>query len=147
MSNSLDSQKKKIVAMTDGGARGNPGPAAIGVYIADQSGKELARFGRRIGESTNNTAEYLAVIAALLFLKEKWGQGNFSEVGKVEFLLDSNLVVNQLNGNYKIKQKHLMELALRVKSLEKEIGASIIYRHIPREQNRTADLLVNQALD
>lgn len=127
-----------LIIHTDGGARGNPGPAAIGVVI-EQSGKTIAAFGKTIGETTNNVAEYTAVIEALCYLKK--------EYEKIDFFLDSTLVVNQLNGLFKIKQPHLRELLLKVRALEQKVGGTITYTAVRREQNVQADLLVNEALD
>ncbi|MCL5090951.1 MAG: ribonuclease HI family protein [Patescibacteria group bacterium] len=90
---------------TDGGARGNPGPAAIGVYIEDEKGEALLKHGKKIGYATNNVAEYQAVIEALTWLKE-----SSLELSQVDFFLDSSLVVNQLNGVFRIKENHLRDL-------------------------------------
>lgn len=132
----------KLIIHTDGGARGNPGPAAIGVVIAETNNLILTRFGKRIGETTNNVAEYTGVIEALKKVKslEK-------EIEKIDFFLDSTLVVNQLNGLFKIKDEKLRNLLFQVRSLEQEVGGSIYYHVIPREKNEQADFLVNQALD
>ena len=123
---------------TDGGARGNPGPAAIGVVVKGEQGKIIHEFGRTIGETTNNVAEYQAVIAALEWIKTRPRQ-------EINFYLDSTLVVHQLKGEWKIKQDHLKPLAGEVHRLE--AGLSITYTAIPREQNIRADALVNRALD
>ena len=128
---------------TDGGARGNPGPAAIGVVIETER-KILHQFGKTIGDTTNNVAEYTAVIEALTYLKEL--RGKRYEL-RIHFLLDSKLVVEQLNGNYKIKDSKLRELSFKVRTLEQEVRGVITYSVIPREKNKQADLLVNQALD
>ncbi|RJR25573.1 reverse transcriptase-like protein [Candidatus Microgenomates bacterium] len=136
--------KKDYFIKTDGGARGNPGPAAIGIFIKDSEGHELLKKGEKIGETTNNVAEYLAVVKALEWLKENIEKRS---LGKIFFDLDSSLVVNQLNGIFKIKEAHLRELVLKIKTLENEVGGNIFYRHIPREENRAADALVNSALD
>lgn len=129
-----------VVVHTDGGARGNPGPAAIGVAIA-VDGKKIAEFGKRIGEATNNVAEYTAVVEALTFLK------NQKLDGKTEFFLDSKLVVEQLNGRFKVKEPTLRGLLMKIRILESEIQGKITYQLIPREQNTRADFLVNRALD
>lgn len=134
---------KKIIVNTDGGARGNPGPAAIGFYIRDEEGNEIAKVGEKIGKATNNVAEYLAVIFAL-----EWIVRNLeTETLSIGFYLDSNLVVNQLNGIFKIKEGHLRELFFRIKILEQQIKGDISYHHISRKQNFVADSLVNSALD
>lgn len=126
---------------TDGGARGNPGPAGIGVVI-EKNGKLLAEFGEKIGETTNNVAEYTAVMKALQFLQSKGEQ-----VGEITFVLDSLLVVNQLMGTFKIKDAKLQILAAQVKSLEQILGGKVIYTAVRRELNTRADFFVNQALD
>jgi len=126
---------------TDGGARGNPGPAAIGVVI-ETEGKILHQFGKTIGDTTNNVAEYIAVIEALQYILTM----NF-EPRTMTFLLDSKLVVEQLNGRFKIKDMKLRELSLKIKILEQEVGGVITYTAVPREKNTQADLLVNKALD
>lgn len=133
--------KKKLIVFTDGGARGNPGPAAIGVVIKEENGKDVRRFGKYIGETTNNVAEYKAVIEALTYIKQQ------GKDFRIVFFLDSQLVASQLSGLYKIKKAHLQELVLKIKILEQEAGGDISYRIIPRENNGEADSLVNQALD
>lgn len=132
----------KLIIHTDGGARGNPGPAAIGVVIADEQGKKIYEFGKTIGETTNNVAEYTAVVEALRAMKEK-----IQAFTVADFFLDSTLVVNQVNGLFKVKDARLRSLLSQVRILEQEIGGEIRYRAIPREQNRRADFLVNRALD
>lgn len=131
----------KLVVHTDGGARGNPGPAAVGVIVSDEHGKKIIEFGKAIGEATNNIAEYTAVIESLKAIKQKVG-----ESPDIEFYLDSILVVNQLNGLFKIKNPTLRSLATEVRILEQEVGGSVHYNAVSREQNRRADFLVNQAL-
>ncbi len=131
----------KLIIHTDGGARGNPGPAAVGVVIQTET-KIIAEFGKTIGETTNNVAEYTGIIEALEFIKSNLGSKH-----EIQFYLDSTLVVNQLNGLFKIKDARLRELVMTIRFLEEEIGGKIMYSSIPREQNRRADLLVNQAID
>ncbi len=134
----------QLTIHTDGGARGNPGPAAIGVVI-EQERKTIAQFGTYIGKATNNVAEYQAVIEAL-----NWVLNHAQDVNKasgLDFFLDSTLVVNQLNGTFKIKNANLRLLLAKIRLLEQETGKTIYYSYVPREQNKKADLLVNQALD
>lgn len=138
---------KKLTIFTDGGARGNPGPAAIGVVIKDEKGKNLAQIYRKIGETTNNVAEYTAVVAALEWLRENLTITQLSDETMINFYLDSTLVVNQLNGLFKVKEGHLRDLLLKVRMLEQEINKEIRYFSVPREKNREADFLVNKALD
>ncbi|KKU82476.1 MAG: Ribonuclease H [Microgenomates group bacterium GW2011_GWA2_47_8] len=127
---------------TDGGARGNPGPAAVGVVIESEK-TLITEFGKRIGETTNNVAEYTAVIEAL-----KKVESLKSKVEReIHFFLDSNLVVQQLNGKFKVKDGKLRELLIAVRMLEQEVGGKVSYGYVPREQNQRADFLVNKALD
>ena len=134
---------KKVIIYTDGGARGNPGPAAIGFVVYDSQKKPLTKGSHFIGEATNNVAEYSGVIYAL-----KWLIKNKPAALKgINFFLDSLLVVNQLNGLYKIKNAKLRNLAIEIRSLENTIGGNVLYRFVPREENKVADSLVNQALD
>lgn len=179
-----------LVIHTDGGARGNPGPAAIGVEIKEADTDHIfAKISRKIGTTTNNVAEYAAVVAALIWLKDNLGRtpkqpghdSNFGcatkgrnpdmignePLGKISrnlreevlsstsqevkpiihFYSDSTLVVNQINGLFKVKEGHLREFLLQVRQLESEIPADIYYSVIPRQKNRDADFLVNLALD
>jgi len=140
----------EIIIHTDGGARGNPGPAAIGVYI-EQNGEVIGSFGKTIGETTNNVAEYTAVIEALQYVK---GLKMKDQGLKINFFLDSLLVVNQLNGLFKIKDNKLRELSLKIRTLEQDLSAGrqgsgivITYQAVRREFNKEADALVNKALD
>lgn len=128
----------KLQIFTDGGARGNPGPAGIGVVI--WSGNELVgRHKKYIGEATNNQAEYRAVILAL----EEAGKLGAAEL---EFFLDSELVVKQINREYKVKDKDLASLFVQVWNLS--LGfKKVIFKHVPREKNKEADKLVNEAID
>ena len=150
----------KLIVHTDGGSRGNPGPAATGVVIerisgggkletTSGSGTEIARFGTRIGETTNNVAEYTAVIEAMTYIHDMTASDSPQDREHliIEFYLDSTLVVNQLNGLFKVKDATLRGLLMRVRVLEQETGGKVTYHAIPREQNRRADFLVNQALD
>lgn len=145
-----------IIVHTDGGARGNPGRAAIGVVIEriqnSQSGgkkEKITEIAKTIGESTNNVAEYRAVVEALEYLNAYFSKNSqkWTESIQIQFFLDSTLVVNQLNGRFKVKEPTLRELLMRVRLLEGDMKRSITYHVIPREQNMRADLLVNRALD
>lgn len=124
---------------TDGGSRNNPGPAAAGFVIRDRDGKLLKKYGKYLGRATNNEAEYQALI---LGLREVASRG----FKQVRCFLDSSLAVNQLNGVFKIKEARLRELVFKVKALERKFAA-VSYEHVPREQNREADELVNKALN
>ncbi len=136
--------KNSVLVHTDGGARGNPGPAAIGVVIeSDLTGKK--EFGEYVGETTNNEAEYRAVIFALKKLKSLIGSEKSGE-NHVEFLLDSELVVKQLNKKYKLKDKNIQNFFIEIHNLTIDFG-QVVFTHIPREENREADRIVNQVLD
>lgn len=130
----------------DGGARGNPGPAAIGFVVKDHTGHLLHQHSEVIGTATNNVAEYRAVLSALDWLIQQLAASRYT-LDAVDFFLDSALVVNQLNGRFKIKSAHLRDLIVQVKILESKLTAPITYTAIPRSQNSQADSLVNLALD
>lgn len=130
---------------TDGGSRGNPGPAATGVYIADENNKQVGGFGNLLGVTTNNVAEYKAVIQALDWIIEN--KKSLAENAKICFFLDSKLVCSQIIGLFKVKNVGLKDLLLDVRDREGQICLPMYYKHIPREQNAKADVYVNQALD
>lgn len=130
---------------TDGGARGNPGPAGIGAVIADEEGKVLKEISAYIGEQTNNYAEYEALIRALGEAKFLFGAALRDM--RVEVMMDSELVVRQLAGIYKVKDKNLKEQFAKVASLRLSDLPNLIFTHVRREANVRADELVNAALD
>lgn len=130
---------------TDGGARGNPGPAAYGFVIYDNLNNIVYEEGKTIGNTTNNVAEYTAVIAALKYLSGRSAVSG--QLSIVRVFLDSQLVAEQLSGRWKIKNETLRNLHFTIKELEKKIGAEIVYKHVRREKNLEADRLVNLALD
>ncbi len=133
----------KLIINTDGAARGNPGPAASSFIVRDSSGQIIVQEGVVLGETTNNVAEYTAVKLAFNKIVQE-----FSGLlpADVEVLSDSKLVVEQLSGNFKIKNPNLKIIFDEVKLLEEKIG-DVIYRYIPRGENSQADLLANIALD
>ncbi|OIP97097.1 hypothetical protein AUK40_04020 [Candidatus Wirthbacteria bacterium CG2_30_54_11] len=128
-----------LITYSDGGARGNPGPAGAGAVVIDQSSKEvLAEISLYLGETTNNQAEYRALIAAL-------GKANELNAQSITCYLDSELIVEQMKGRYKVKNPGLKELYLQAIAL---VGLKkVSFRHIPREQNSHADRLANEAMD
>ena len=130
---------------TDGGARGNPGPAALGVVINNEQGELVEQFSRYLGITTNNQAEYQAVLSALEYLEEHEAQ--FAEVTAVSFLLDSELVVRQLLRVYRVKDLELAGLFNRAVALIDRLPFTIRFSHVRREQNKRADKLVNIELD
>lgn len=132
----------------DGGARGNPGPAAWAFLVYDEENHLLAKKNEKMAVATNNSAEYTAVFKALGWLAEnrfKISQGGEAE--QVTLLLDSQLVVSQLNGLFKVKNPQIRELVVQIREAEQAAGGNISYALIPREENSLADRLVNQTLD
>ena len=129
--------------LSDGGARGNPVPAAIGVVIENKSGilQELSEY---IGESTNNIAEYTAVLRGLIALKALLGEK--TRVTEIDWRLDSELVVKQLAGEYKVKNPGLRDIYLNIQDLRVQFP-HLSFKHVRREENQEADRLVNEALD
>ncbi len=129
----------KLTINTDGGARGNPGPAGIGVVIRGENNKILAGHEQYIGEATNNVAEYKALILAL---------HEAEKIGATDLLInmDSELVVKQMKGQYKIKEPGLQLLAAEAFKLIKNFH-SVNFNHVRREFNKEADKLVNEAID
>jgi len=140
-----NNHKEKLIVYTDGGSRGNPGPAAIGVVIKDADGRTIKSYGEAIGEKTNNEAEYTAVIFALKKIKALRGRERAKTMA-IEFRMDSQLVVRQLNGEYKIEEERLFPLFIAIWNLRMDFG-KISFGHVPREKNREADRMVNEALD
>ena len=134
----------KITIYTDGGSRGNPGPSAIGVVIY-QEDKIIKTYSESIGKATNNEAEYEAIIFALRKAKLLFGKNKSKEI-EIESFMDSELVVKQLNHEYKVKEGNLQPLFLEVWNLILEFK-NVSFSHIRREKNKEADKLVNQALD
>lgn len=130
---------QKIIIYTDGGARGNPGPAAIGVVIGSK------RYHEYIGTTTNNVAEYKAVIFALTQALKTLGPKKARQTN-LEICTDSELIAKQLLKLYKVKQPHLKPLWQEATNLQKHF-ASVRFIMIPREENKEADALVNEALD
>lgn len=132
----------KLIIYTDGASRGNPGPSSYGFVILDKGGKVIYEEGKYIGITTNNVAEYTAVLEAIKHVKDQFG----SRVSGVELFVDSKLVAQQLTGKYKIKAAHLKPIIEKIKVLSIEVGG-VIYSHLPRSQNSLSDELANQALD
>jgi ribonuclease HI len=133
---------------TDGGSKGNPGPSSIG-GVGYLNGKKIFEFKKSIGIATNNDAEYQALINALEILNpksqnpNKIQSQNFNKIKTIQFYSDSRLMVNQVNGLFKVKNGKIKEYILKIRSLEQEINLSISYHYVPREQNVEADRLVN----
>ena len=130
----------KLIIYTDGGARGNPGPAGIGVYITDAEGKMLEEHAVYLGVATNNQAEYKAV---LLGLERALSLG----ATEVEVRADSELIIKQTTGLYKVKHPDLLPLHLELKNLETLLKNHVHFKHVRRERNKEADRLANEAMD
>jgi ribonuclease HI len=128
-----------ITAFFDGGARSNPGPAGYGVYIVDDQGAVLAELHGSLGNTTNNIAEYNGLIAAL-----KWAVDH--DVKQITIKGDSLLIIEQMRGNYKVKNEGLKPLHMQARMLVMQVG-NVKFEHVPREQNKDADRLSNVGMD
>jgi len=130
-----------LIIYTDGGARGNPGPAGIGVYITDKAtGEMVEEHAKFLGSTTNNQAEYQAAILALQRAVELGAQS-------VELVADSELLIKQARGEYRVKNADLAKRYLELKNLETKLAGRVTYRHVMRTHNKRADALANQAMD
>lgn len=132
----------RLIIYTDGASRGNPGPASYGFIISSDSGNILYREGKTIGITTNNVAEYSAVLQALRYALNHFNPA----LTALNFYMDSRLVVEQLSGRFKIKKEHLKPLFLQIRYLENAFK-NVTYQHVVRAKNILADRLANQALD
>ena len=135
----FDAASGPVVAYIDGGARGNPGPAGFGVRIEDAGGELIEEIAESIGVATNNVAEYRALIAAL-----EWARRHGHR--QLHVRSDSQLLVQQMLGNYKVKHPGLLPLAARARMLAHEVGG-VTFEHVRREKNAHADRLANTAMD
>jgi Ribonuclease HI len=139
------SNMEKIIIYSDGGSRGNPGPAAIGVQIQNESGEVLKEVSATIGNSTNNIAEYMAVAEGLKAAKALFGKR--TKEMAVEFRMDSELIQKQLTNQYQIKDVGLVPYFIEIHNLRVSAFPNLTITHVPREKNKEADRLVNEALD
>jgi ribonuclease HI len=135
----------KIIIYTDGASRGNPGKAAIGTVFCDNKDELIKEYGQCIGETTNNEAEYQALAFALKKAKALFGKEKIKEYD-IEVRSDSQLMVSQLTGKYKIMEPKIQNLFIQIWNLRVEIG-NVSFVLIPREENRRADRMANIALD
>lgn len=128
----------------DGASRGNPGPSAAGILVKNNDGKEIVRKGEFLGETTNNVAEYTALLRGLKYLIKSYGK----ESKNIPLIVntDSDLLINQLTGNYRIKNKNLMNLVIEIWKLMKKFK-SVKFNLIKREENKIADKLANKAMN
>lgn len=135
----MKTKYKKLIIHTDGGARGNPGPSGIGAVAKGEDGKVVFEISEYIGETTNNQAEYQAVVWAIEKAKE-------FETDEINFFLDSELVVKQLNREYKVKNKDLQPWFVKIFNATL-LFKKVTFTHVRREANKEADALANQAMD
>jgi len=137
---------KKIIIYTDGGSRGNPGPAAIGAVFCNEKGEVFKKYSEYLGENfTNNEAEYQAVIFALNKFKALFGKKLASQT-EIELRSDSELLIKQLNGEYKILEPKIQPLFITLWNLKLDFKR-VKFKLISREKNKEADRLVNETLD
>jgi len=134
----------KVSVYTDGGSRGNPGHSGFGVVIYDENKQIIAKLSKYIGMKTNNEAEYSALVDALFWLRDNFSLHSISDV---IFYSDSQLMVRQLQGRYKVKADNIKPLFNQAKSLLDSLSLTYCFHDIPREQNSLADELANQAMD
>jgi len=135
----IPAQHDYVIAYIDGGARGNPGPAGYGVALKDSKGKNVGELSRYLGHRTNNYAEYCGLLAALEYAVEKG-------LPALRVVSDSELMVKQMQGEYKVRSPELRELYERARALVRKLDSFRI-EHVRREKNRDADRLANQAMD
>ncbi len=136
---------ERIICYTDGGARGNPGPAGAGVFITDAAGTPISEVSQFLGNGTNNFAEYAAVLLALKTLKKKYGAKTKSMT--FEIRLDSELIQRQLAHIYQIKEPGLVPQFIEIHNLRVKDFPNLSFVHVPREKNKDADRLANVAMD
>lgn len=137
---------RKIIIYTDGGSRGNPGKAAIGVVFCNEKEQAIKKYGEYLGDNiTNNEAEYQAVIFALKKFKSLFGK-KIAEISEIEIKSDSELLVNQMNGKYKLEDEKIQKFFIQIWNLKIDFK-EVKFKAIPREKNKEADKLVNEVLD
>lgn len=137
-----------INIFSDGGSRGNPGPASYGFVAFDaKNNQELFRGSGYLGVTTNNQAEYRGVVAALEYIYRIVKDNQAEQYPQISVFLDSELIVKQMNGQYKIKNEDLAPLYWQIRELMINLGGKITFAHIRREKNKIADKLVNEELD
>ena len=136
----------KFILYTDGGARGNPGPAAAGAVIYNSDNQKIEEFSSFLGKTTNNQAEYQALILGLGHIQKLVKDRHLLLETNVSAYLDSELIVKQLNGEYRVKNKALQPLVAKLHKMIAEFN-QVNLKHIPRQNNKEADILVNLELD
>lgn len=136
----------KFTLYADGGARGNPGPAGSGAVVFDAAGKRIVEVSDFVGVTTNNVAEYEALLRGLRALKEAYPEGYFADV-ELLVRLDSKLIVEQMKGAYRVKHPNLVPRYLEVKNMIARYFPNVSFEHVRREFNKDADALANKAMD
>jgi len=136
---------RKIIIYTDGGSRGNPGPSAIGAVFCNEKGQIIKKYSQFLGEATNNEAEYKGVILALEKFKALFGK-KLAKNTEIEIRSDSELLIRQLNGEYKILEPNIQSLFLAIWNLKIDFK-KVKFKLISRKKNKEADRLVNEVLD
>ncbi len=137
---------KKILIYTDGGSRGNPGPAAVGFVFANERRETFKKYSQYLGDNlTNNEAEYQAVIFALKKFKQIFGK-KLAQMTELELRSDSELLINQLNGNYKILEPNIQKLFITIWNLKLDFK-KVKFKRVSRKKNTEADQLVNEVLN
>jgi ribonuclease HI len=136
---------KNVIIYTDGGSRGNPGPSGVGIVFCNEKGEAIKKYSEGLGEATNNEAEYQAVIFAMEKFKLVFGK-KIAKASEIEFRSDSQLLIRQLNGEYKVLDEKIQKLFLEVWNLKLDFK-KVKFKLIPREKNKEADSLANEAMD
>ena len=134
----------KVSVYTDGGSRGNPGPSGFGVVVSDDNNRPITQISKYIGVATNNESEYSALVEALSWLRDNVSTLDITDV---VFYADSQLLVRQMQGKYKVKAPNIIPLYTKASTILKSLNISYNFRDIPRDQNSLADELANQAMD
>lgn len=139
-------KESKLIIYTDGGSRGNPGPAGAGAVLLDERGATIKEISKYLGIQTNNYAEYEAVILALETVKKHFGAAQAKELA-LDVRMDSELVCKQLNGEYQIKEPTLFPLFIKIHNMRVADFPHISFSHVPRAENARADRMANEAMD
>lgn len=140
----MEKSINKIIIYCDGGSLGNPGPAAIGVVIKDEKEKLLKKYGKQIGVKTNNQAEYEAIVFGLKKIKQLLGGEKVKNL-TIEIRSDSELIISQLSGKFKIKEKDLIPFFIEIWNLKTGLG-NVVFKQVPRKQSEEAHNALSEAL-
>ncbi len=138
--------KKHYILHTDGGARGNPGPAGAGAVLYDEKGGTVKETYKYLGEKTNNFAEYAAVVLGLEMVAKHFGKNQCKDIS-LTVRMDSELVCRQLSGVYQVKEESLFGEYMKIHNLQVAVFPEVTFEHVPRAENKRADALANEAMD